>query len=328
MVIQRSTRPVDASESGCLPKVVAAIPAFNEVRTIGSLVLEALWFVDEVVVVDDGSTDDTSEVAALAGATVIRHPRNLGYGGAIASCFRYAQDVAADLLVVLDGDGQHDPSQIPDLLAPIRNGEADVSIGSRFLERNPASDVPAYRKFGISVLTKLTNLGSENGVKVTDGQSGYRAYSARAIRQIHPLEPDMGVSAEILLEAAKHSLQIKEVPIDCSYEVGGSTRGPVQHGLAVFGSIVRYIETEHALLAFGLPGLVAFLLGVGLGANTLYEYVSTDHLAIIPLIASILLIVGGLVVGSTGLILHAVINAARRWRAFAPPEPSRFMPDR
>lgn len=319
MIVKDDSSATDTDDTP-IPKVIAAIPAFNEARTIGSLVLAARCCVDQVVVVDDGSTDRTSDVAKLAGAVVIRHPRNRGYGGAIATCFRFARDAEADVLVILDCDGQHEPSQIPDLLAPVLNGEADISIGSRFLAEGAMSEIPPFRKFGISVLTKLTNLGSSNGNKVSDGQSGYRAYSARAIEQLHPLEPDMGVSAEILLEAAKHSLQVKEVPIDCNYEVEGSTEGPVQHGLAVVGSIVRYMETEHALLAFALPGLIAFLLGMGLVANTLYVYVSTDQLEIPPLVVSMLLFVGGLVLGSTGLVLHAVINAARRWRALAPPE--------
>src|SRR5205809_2660836 len=130
-------------------RIVASIPAYNEGPTIGSVVLKARQFASEVVVNDDGSTDDTANTAALAGANVIRHPTNMGYGAAIKTCLDYARGSGADILVILDGDGQHRAELIPLVAAPVVKGEADVSIGSRFLNPGTSEGVPRYRRFGI-----------------------------------------------------------------------------------------------------------------------------------------------------------------------------------
>src|SRR5207249_10707974 len=113
-------------------RILAAIPAYNEGATIGSVVLKARQFASEVVVIDDGSTDDTANIAALAGAEVIRHHVNRGYGAAVRTCLMHARENGADILVILDGDGQHPPELIPRVVQPVADGEADVSIGSCF----------------------------------------------------------------------------------------------------------------------------------------------------------------------------------------------------
>ncbi|HJX69924.1 MAG TPA: glycosyltransferase family 2 protein, partial [Dehalococcoidia bacterium] len=138
------------------PTVIAAIPCFNEERFIGSIVLKTKKYVDRVIVIDDGSTDDTAQVASDAGATVYRHSRNLGYGAAIRTAYREARNLGVDVMLTLDGDGQHEPADIPQLLSPILNGEADVVVGSRFLGQ--AEKPPFYRRLGQRVLTIATNL--------------------------------------------------------------------------------------------------------------------------------------------------------------------------
>ncbi|MEE9340822.1 MAG: glycosyltransferase family 2 protein [Thermoplasmata archaeon] len=295
-----------------VPRVMVAIPAYNEETAIGSVVLKALKHADEVVVVDDGSSDRTAEIARLAGAHVIEHTKNLGYGAAIASCLECARESSVDSLVILDGDGQHDPTQIPDVLAPVLNEEADISIGSRFLGNTTNHDVPRYRRFGIGVLTRLNNLGERKENRVTDGQSGFRAYSRNAIRCLSPKEPDMGVSAEILLEARENGLSLREVPINCNYGVEGHSAQPVSHGLSVIGSMIRYIETEHALLTFGVPGLIMFVAGLVMGVHVWDIYTTTSELAVGSALITVILVILGVLLGFTGLIMHAVINAARR----------------
>src|SRR5437016_3564909 len=246
-------------------RIVAAIPAYNEGATIGSVVLKARQFANEVVVIDDGSTDDTANTAALAGAHVIRHHVNRGYGAAIRTCLGHARKNGADILVILDGDGQHRAELIPVVVAPVAKGEADVSIGSRFMNSHSSGAVPRYRRFGIGIITRLTNLGTHHNQKVRDAQSGFRAYSRAAIEAVDPVETNMGASTEILWEADRKGLRIVEVPIVIDYQASGSNRGPVQHGLSVIGSMIRYVETKHSLLFFGVPGLVIVLIGLVIG---------------------------------------------------------------
>jgi len=190
--------------------------------------------VDEVLVVDDGSTDDTVEVATAAGAVVVSHEVNKGYGAAIRTCFNYARENNFDVMVILDGDGQHDPSCIPDFINVMKTSEADVVIGSRFLVKNKLSPIPRYRIAGMKVLNLFTRL---HGIKTTDSQSGYRAYSRRAIEKIKITNPDMGVGSEILTQVKKFSLKLVEIPITVRYDIDGGTlaKNPVSHGIGVQG---------------------------------------------------------------------------------------------
>src|SRR4030042_4807226 len=118
------------------PFVVVGIPAFNEEKTIARVVLEAQRYADAVVVCDDGSSDLTAKIAERLGADVVRHERNLGYGSAIKSLFNRARELGADVLVTLDGDGQHDPGDIPNVVEPIKNGVADIRLGSGFIDKH------------------------------------------------------------------------------------------------------------------------------------------------------------------------------------------------
>jgi len=296
-------------------KILAAIPCFNEEATIGSVVIKAKRHVDEVLVIDDGSVDDTARIAQEAGAKVIKHGGNKGYGAAIQSCFRYAKENNFDAMVILDGDGQHNADEIPHVLEPILDGTADISVGSRFLEEKHKEKVPLYRRFGIAVITWFTNLGSGKSRRVVDAQSGFRAYSRRAIEKIDPKDEGMGVSAEILLQARKRKLKIKEVPVSCRYDVEGSTEGPVRHGLSVLLSILHYMEVEHSLLFFGVPGLIIFSLGLFLGWRVYQIYTTSGVFPTGSALVTIILLIIGMLLGITGLILHAVIIAARRkWR--------------
>ena len=217
------------------PKVIAAIPCFNTGGSIGKVVSKAAKHVDLVIVIDDGSSDNTSEKARASGAQVISHEVNKGYGEAIKSCFKAGWANGADILVTLDADGQHNPDEIPSLTAPILNKEADIVIGSRFL--SDQTDMPRYRRFGIKVITLLVNFGSK--VKVRDAQSGFRAYSRRVLNAISPSETGMSVSVETLIRARAAGFGIKEVATSCHYHPQSSTKNPVVHGLEVALSVVR-----------------------------------------------------------------------------------------
>jgi glycosyltransferase involved in cell wall biosynthesis len=290
---------------------IVAIPCYNEEKTIGSVVLKAKQYADEIIVIDDGCTDDTAKIAEIAGATVLRHGGNKGYGAAIQSCFTYARAHDVDVMTIIDGDGQHNADEIQTVMKPVLEENVDISIGSRFLDGNKNS-VPRYRRFGIWVLTRFSNAGGTDEHKVLDGQSGFRAYSKKAIKELDPRDYGMGASAEILMQGRKRNLLFKEVPISISYEGDTSTQGSVGHGFGVIVSILKYMEVEHALLFFGIPGIIMFLIGLGLGWTVYMNYMTSHALAVGNALITVALLVLGSLCGITGLILHAVINAGQR----------------
>ena len=195
-------------------KIIVGIPAFNEEKNIASIITKLSTIADTILVCDDGSTDLTATIAKKIGAVVIKHGKNLGYGAAIRSLFLKAKDLDGDVLVTFDADGQHRIDDIKNVIKPIVNQEADLVIGSRFLDESE-KEVPQYRKVGIKVITKITNASIKK--QLTDSQSGFRAYSRKIISELNPSETGMGVSTEILIKASSKNFRIVEVPIKIIY---------------------------------------------------------------------------------------------------------------
>jgi len=239
-------------------EIVVAIPAFNEEIAVGSIIARCKKYVDRVVVVDDGSRDHTVEVAKLLGAEVISHGKNEGKGAAIRDAFEYAKNVKAGILILIDGDGQHNPDEIPFLLAPIVKGDADVVNGSRFLLKKE-NHVPAYRRVGQEVLTMATNAGTR--MHITDTQNGFRAFSWKSFDCFQFHQKGMAIESEMLMDAANAKMRIKEVPIDVRYDVAGSTYNPISHGFGVLGQVVWLIAQRRPLFFFGVMGLLLVLSG-------------------------------------------------------------------
>ena len=294
------------------PVVVVGIPAYNEEKAIGGVVLRSLEHADRVIVCDDGSTDLTGQIASQLGADVIRHQKNMGYGMAIQTIFERAREVDADILVTLDGDGQHDPSEIEEAIKPILDQTADVTIGSRFLENHPESAMPWYRRTGIKFLTKLTNNGTKEDVK--DAQSGFRAYNRKAIDSLVLLEKGMGISAEILIDARKQGLRVCEVPASCSYNNGTKTskRNPVRHGMDVVGSITKLVIEEKPLKLLGLPGVLFLSIGLVFGVWTLQIYGTQHYIVTNIALAALGFIMIGFFAISTAITLYAISRIASR----------------
>ncbi len=303
------TQAIDLSR----PFVVVGIPAFNEEQTIARVVLEAQKFAHKVVVCDDGSTDYTAKIATSLGAEVITHIKNGGYGCSIKSLFTRAHELNADIFVTLDADGQHAPHEIPNVIKPIIEGTADIVIGSRFIDKNGAAQMPLYRQFGAKVITKMVNGSAKYGV--TDSQSGFRAYSHLALDRLDFFEAGMGASVEILLKASKTDLRIVEVPSTCTYDNGAetSTENPVTHGIGVVWSLVRLIVEERPLLMLGIPSLLLLLFGVGFGVWMLQIYALTHVLETNVALASIAFLLIGFFMLSTAITLYAISRMSEKF---------------
>jgi glycosyltransferase involved in cell wall biosynthesis len=294
------------------PFVIACIPARNEENYIAKVILQAKPHVDKIIVCDDGSTDMTAAIASGLGATVIRHPKSFGYGGAIATLFGAARENGADIMVTLDADGQHDPNFIPNLIAPIINQTADIVIGSRFLG---GSEVPGIRQAGIKVINDVTNLASYK--EMTDTQSGFRAYGKAAIEAITPVENGMGASTEILIKAKAREFRVAEVPVIITYNGSPSSQNSVRHGSSVILSTIKHAAIEHPLLLFGVPGLILLVIGFAFGAFGLEILLTAKYLPVNVALIAVGSVIFGFMFITTMLILWVLSSIVKELRPSA-----------
>jgi len=200
-------------------KVCAVIAAYNESRTVGSVIQGASQYVDKVLVVDDGSTDGTAEIAREFGAELVQHATNRGPGAAVQTGYAAAIAAGFDYIVQIDADGQHNPEYIPKLLEVAVSDECDVVIGSRFLN-DSFREWPFVRRLGIAFFTKLVNLvGSTN---VTDVTSGFKVHRASSLAKLSR-SSDRFPAAEQILEYAKKGMKIREVSVEMPVRSAGNS---------------------------------------------------------------------------------------------------------
>lgn len=292
----------EAGRSG-VPKVLVAIPAYNEEVAIGSIVIRSLKFAERVLVVDDGSQDRTAEVARLAGAEVLVHGANQGKGASIKDAFEYARNSDVDILVLIDGDGQHDPDEIPFLIKPILEKKADLVNGSRFLKKNSHS-VPKYRRLGQEILTLATNVGVRQ--KITDTQNGFRAFSRKTFDCFSFKVNGMAVESEMLMDASDAGIRIKEVPINVRYDVEGSTHGPFKHGMEVLNSVIGLISQRRPLLIFCVPGVCMLGIGTLCAFLLVNRFNNTHTIAVEYGLTAMLFVILGMMLISTALTLSSI----------------------
>lgn len=283
-------------------KIVIVIPAHNERASIESVVSKALAYTNLVIVVDDGSTDETAEIADGKGAIVIRHDENLGKAAALNTGFQKARGFSPDVVVTMDADGQHSVEDLLTVIAPVLGGQVDVVVGSRYLQ--DTSQVSFSRKWGHLVLNLITRFLS--GVALSNSQSGYRAFSSLALKVMHFRSDGFSVESEMQFLANQHHLKVKDVPITIQYP-HKPKRSAVIQGLNVLMGDLKLTMQYRPLLFFGFPGLVLFSLGMAgcfssagameISRNILLGGASFDHL----------LCDTGLALMATGYI-HNLIN--------------------
>jgi glycosyltransferase involved in cell wall biosynthesis len=285
------------------------VPAYNEAKNISEIVNKSKKYATDVIVYDDGSTDDTSVLAKDAGATVIKSPKNAGYGSAIRALFQAAREQDADIMVTLDSDGQHNPEQIPDVIEPIKQG-FDIVLGSRYLRDKDKAKVPKIRSFGIKTITKLAQSASYKGI--TDSQSGFRAYSKNALSKINLFEDGMSVSTEILIRASEKNLSVTEVPITVNYDIKNtSTHNPITHGIAVLYSVFQFVSLRHPLLSYGLPGIILLGVAAYFMKNALNLFSQTGYVSTNTILVSVGIAVVGVVLLATAAIVYTMVALLR-----------------
>ena len=282
-------------------RVVVVVPAYNEERFIGSLILKILLFPVKVIVIDDGSSDNTAFIADAAGASVIRLEKNVGKGAALNAGFYAARLLDPDVIVTIDGDGQHLATDLPAMIQPVLNDQADIVIGSRYLQ--PTSQVPRHRVLGHLFFNIVT--GVATGVSVTDSQSGYRAFSRRAYNADIFHSRNFSVEAEMQFQAREHKLRVAEVPITIRYN-DKPKRSVIGQGSMVLTGILRLMGQYRPLLFFGLPGSLLLITGIFFGIWVVDIYSRLQTLAVGYAMISVLMSVIGMLLLSTGIILHSI----------------------
>ena len=292
-------------------KITIGIPAYNEEKNIAKIIVQLKKVADQILVCDDGSTDSTAEIAESLGAIVIKHPKNLGYGSAIRSIFLKSREINAEILVTIDADGQHKIEDVKKVTKPIVDGQADISIGSRFLEEG--DNAPKYRKLGINIITKVTN--SSLSEKITDAQSGFRAYNNKVLQSLTPSDSGMGISTEILIKSSNLGLKIAEVPTEIQYEGETSSQNPISHGTGVLISTLKYISIERPLVFYGIPSFIFFIIGLTFTFFAVQYYTEIGRLNTnLTLIAGGTLLIGVVLVVTT-ILLYSLVSVVREGKA-------------
>ena len=292
-------------------KITVGIPAYNEEKNLAKIIVKLKKMVDQILVCDDGSTDSTCAIAESLGVTVIKHPENSGYGMAIRSIFLKAREINADLLVTIDADGQHKIEDINKIIKPIADGRADISIGSRFLKED--NNTPSYRKLGVKVITKVTN--SSLSEKVTDAQSGFRAYNNKVLQSLTPSDSGMGISTEILIKSSKLGFKIAEVPTEIQYEGDTSTQNPVSHGTEVLMSTLKYISIERPLRFYGIPSFIFFVIGLTFTFSSIQYYAEVGRLNPNVTLVAVGTLLIGVILAVTAILLYSLVSVVREGKA-------------
>jgi glycosyltransferase involved in cell wall biosynthesis len=288
--------------------IIVCIPAFNEESIIGDIVKRSLKYSSEVLVCDDGSSDNTYEIAKRFGATTIQHNTNQGKGATLRTLFQKALEKNPDIIVTLDGDGQFLPEEIPKIIKPISEQNVDVVIGYRFDDKNK---IPCYRKIGNKVFDKMTSIAS--GLPFRDTQSGFRAYTKNALKEISFFTNGFGADSEILITLSKKGFKITEEKITVLYDTGGktSTKNPISHSTDVGIPLIELIAIKRPLLFVGLPGIILILIGAVFSIIVISIFNDSRYFSIPFTLVSIGSLLLGMMLILVSVVLYSIGKATR-----------------
>lgn len=290
-----------------MTRTVVLIPAYNEEKTIAKIVVGAKKYAETVIVCDDGSRDATGEIAHELGVEVIRHEKNLGKGAALKDLVEQAKKLNPVVVLTIDADSQHDPSDIPRVAEPILRGEADIVLGTRMMTKGSA---PRERVLGNMVLDAMTS--AKAGDSFRDTQSGFRAYSTRALERLTFEQRGMAVESQTLIDAARAGLRIAEVPVSVKYDGILQKRSPLKHLSEVVDYVLTRTIVDGPLLYLGLPGLIAIMVGLGAGVQVVNVFSATRMIAVGTALIAVALVIVGTVMLATSFILKLIRAQARR----------------
>ena len=270
-------------------KIIAGIPAYNAEGTIAKVILLTRQYVDRVIVCDQGSSDMTSDISKALGAEVIKHNENLGYGAALTTLFEKAREEGSIAMITLDGDGKHNPKDIPVLLEPIIEGEADIVVGLGLLD-----------------------FAHKNKAPISDVESTFKAYNKKVIELIKLSEIVMDANIEILAKAKEAGLKVKEIPTVIPHKEDvpkGSTHNPIRRGVDMILSRVKYLSVKFPLLFYGLPGLLSLIVSAVFWSWTLDSYMRTGAIMTNVVLIAVATVIVGLMLMITGIMLWIMFDA-------------------
>jgi glycosyltransferase involved in cell wall biosynthesis len=292
------------------PVVIVIIPAYNESKYIGKVTAEAYKYATMVIVVDDGSNDNTAELAISMNARVIRNRLNMGKGIAlkrgVVECLKFNPDI----IVTLDADGQHNPADIPKLIEPIKKGKADIVIGSRY-EEHSISEIPMIRGFGLSFINLINRSLMKSTIK--DSQSGFRAYTKGALTMTSNYNSTgYGVETEQLATAELYGFQIVEVPVIIKYQglENSSKKNSILVAMNIISTIFRIAVERRPLLFFGFAGIILIGAAVITTSQMLLLFNETRYFSI-PLA---LITLGLSLMGTLVLLMSFIFHTLKRVR--------------
>jgi glycosyltransferase involved in cell wall biosynthesis len=291
-------------------KITMILPVCNQETSIGSLVLLSKLYVNNVIVIDNSSVDRTAEIAKKAGAEVIVHETGKGKCEALKTGFKASVDLGADIIVIMDSEGQHNPIDIPMLVAPIIEGDAEMVNGSRYLN-GLGKHTLIYHRVGQTL--QETTAQTNPDLKITDPQNGFRAFAASTIDIFSFRAQDVAIESEMLEDARKAGISIKEVEIGVLRDYEEPGKNPVQSIRGLLTTIADDIETNTSLYYNSVPGFALATCGLYMGFKFLESFFTgMDSLNFGPAFLMIFLAVFGMYLTFRGIVMHSIVRVIRQ----------------